>query len=324
MPSVKFVGVGLLSAAFLFFAPQARAAIVAPALIDVEADRVEIVPGAIIIRNNEGSGRIYDIEVQNFVSRGEDGRQTFLDEETPSGLATWIVPNATSVTLAPGDERAVAYSISIPENAEPGGHYAALFFSSRIPEQDEGGAVGAVSRIGVLFLVRVSGDIREDASIESFQAMTDGGRFHLPVYFETRIRNTGNVHIRPAGDIVMTNMFGRETERISFNPTDAAVLPGGVRKLTGAWGNGGAGTEGRSFIENLKAELRDFAIGRYTAEVRGTYGKSGQDFSARQSFWLFPWRVAAVFAFGLLFILVLIRGYNRAIVRAAFKRRGRE
>lgn len=50
----------------------------------------------------------------------------------------------------------------MPENADPGGHYAAIFLSSLPPTKEGEKTIGVASKIGALVLLRVEGDIREE------------------------------------------------------------------------------------------------------------------------------------------------------------------
>ena len=47
----------------------------------------------------------------------------------------------------------------------------------------------------------------------------------LPISFETRIQNLGNVHVKPKGSIVVKNMFGKEVVAVPLNPDNFIILP---------------------------------------------------------------------------------------------------
>jgi hypothetical protein len=51
-------------------------------------------------------------------------------------LSAWI-SGPESVTVGPGESREVAIKIAIPANAEPGGHFAAVFFQTTPPTGDD-------------------------------------------------------------------------------------------------------------------------------------------------------------------------------------------
>ena len=310
--------------AILFYLVPVHATTVSPVLVDVDGNPGEAISGFITIKNNENETRTYYASTQNFIARGEEGRQTFLNEEEGTGLASWIITEVGTFTLGSGDERRVAYTIDIPDSAEPGGHYAALFFSTQPTGEEGGSSVGIGAKIGVLFLARVSGDIREEAVVESFRIANGRVLSRLPAFFELRVRNTGNVHFRPQGDIVITNSLGQEVDRFPVNPKNSAVLPGSIRRIESSWGREEDLEKKGGFFAELRNEWKNFAIGRYTAEVQGVYGKSGQELHVKQTFWVLPLRVMSVIVIGFILLLLGVRGYNRAIVHAALKRHSSE
>ena len=59
--------------------------------------------------------------------------------------------------LASGQRAVVPFLITIPQNAEPGGYFAAVFLAVRSQKLVGGGQVSVGGKIGVLILLRVSG-----------------------------------------------------------------------------------------------------------------------------------------------------------------------
>jgi len=312
--------VGLLTVA----APAAHAFIVSPVIVDLDISPGKANQGTIHLINNAENTQTFYVSIQTFVARGEEGQQDFLPEDNRIGLPSWIIPEARSITLAPNEGKDFTYVVNVPANAEAGGHYAAMFFST-LPVTEEGGAsVGVGAKTGILFLLKVPGDIKEDARIESF-AVNNGGMFdRLPAYFDTRIRNLGNIHFRPQGDIVIKSMFGSTSARFPMNPLNAAVLPNSIRRVQTVWAiktfdsYTGKGT----FFGELKDEWNNFAIGRYTAELDATYGTSKQPLHGQVTFWVFPWRLALVAGVLIVILILLLMGYNRMVVRSALKKAG--
>jgi hypothetical protein len=305
---VFFLGLGL---------KQVRAFSVSPVVIDLEVAPGTAAQGKIQVTNTDSQRRTYYVSVQKFVAKGEDGQQDFLPEEDQTGLASWITPDQRSVTLQPGETAPFSYVVSVPLNAEPGGHYAALFFSDR-PTVEGDTAVGVGAKVGVLFLLRVPGDILESARVESFRTTSERIN-RLPAYFELRVRNLGSVHLRPEGSVVIRNMFGSTVANVPANPRQAAVLPNSVRRFESAWANTFEEERG-GFVAELKNEWKNFGIGRYTAEAQVLYGEQKQELRATTMFWVIPWRVIVVVIALLVLLIVLLSLYNRMVVRAALKK----
>ena len=71
----------------------------------------------------------------------------------------------------------------------------------------------------------------------------------LPVLFETRFKNSGNVHLKPSGDIVIKNVFGRIAGVTPLNPRGSSVLSNSIRRTESEWTKGSEGVEGRRFAQ---------------------------------------------------------------------------
>ncbi len=61
---------------------------------------------------------------EDFFATDDSGTPTFVPPEAQTSetysLARWIDIPVENITLAPGEEREIRFSISVPENAEPG------------------------------------------------------------------------------------------------------------------------------------------------------------------------------------------------------------
>lgn len=307
-----------------FLVRPASAITVSPVLFDESMDPGQGKQGVIRVQNDTNQTQTYYASTQNFVGKGEEGQQEFLTEEQETGLASWIKLERQSVMLEPGKASDIKWTVSVPQNAEPGGHYAAVFFAMQ-PKDDKGSSVGIGGRTGILFLVNVSGNIRESAQIESFKVMdsSDTNKAeetsfinHLPAYFETRVKNTGSVHLRPEGEITIKNMFGSEVGKIQANPANGRVLPDGIRKYRTMYGPKDE-VVGDGFWSGLMREWKGLGFGKYTAELNAKYGNQNQPLAASLTFWIIPWRLAVAILGLLVMLVVLLKVYNTMIIRSA-------
>lgn len=320
------VATGCFSA-LLFLVKPASAITISPILFDESMDPGQVKQGTIRVQNDTSQTQTYYASTQNFVGKGEEGQQEFLVEKELTGLAEWIRLEQESVTLEPGKSAEFKWSIELPKNAEPGGHYAAVFFAMQ-PKDGKDTSVGIGGRTGVLFLVNVSGNIREAADVESFRLMNNADTEKavptsmidsLPAYFEVRVKNTGSVHLKPEGDIVIKNMFGGTVGTVPANPAKGRVLPDGIRKFRTMWGDKDL-VEGSGFFAGLKREWKGFAFGKFTAELDAKYGTQNQPLKASVTFWVLPWHIMLL-ALGLLIVLFLgLKLYNKMIIKSAMSR----
>jgi hypothetical protein len=314
----SILAIGILFAA-AFSAPSAFAMTISPVKFEFSVAPGSSVSGVVTLINETEKAETYALSVKNFIASGEVGAQTYLDEAEPAGLAAWVRADRPAVTLEPKTSAEIPFTISAPADAEPGGHYATIFFT-RGPGAVDGSGVGIAEQVGALLLVSVPGNVREALEVDSFRIAGPSVMSRLPVALELRVRNAGSVHEKPAGTIDVRNMFGNVVARLDANPTRAAVLPNSIRRFSNGWQKSTDG-DVRGFFAGAKEEWRNFGFGKYTATVNATYGRLGTAIESRTvSFWIIPWRLMAIGASLATALVILILLYNRMLVRIVLRR----
>jgi len=290
---------------------------ISPPLIEAEMRRGEVGALKFKVYNDTEQAKIYYLSKGDFKAQGEDGQAEFFEEGTMDenfSLSSWIDLPGKQVVLEKGQWAEVALTIEVPGTAEPGGHYGAIFFSdlpSWLPKDGSSGvSVGA--RMAALILAKVEGEIDEQGRIEDFYVNEKKSLYsHLPISFSVRFSNQGNVHLKPRGEIEISNMLGGklveitqietvdeqgeviEVEKLDFLPVNLAqknVLPQSSRRFEAVWMNESNDKDG--FFANLGKEIRDFRIGRYTFSVKMSYGEQAKELQGREvSVWFLPWRL---------------------------------
>lgn len=245
-----------------------------------------------IIKINNPTSSIVEVypKVMNFSSRGENGDPTFssaTDEGQQYSLANWISFSDAKLALTPEQDIEFKYTISVPTNAEPGGHYGVVFFVSEPPEVSESQTQVAISSmLGSLILVKVPGDIKEELILREFSSNV----FYLkmPANLTTRIENIGNIHLKPRGDIVIKNMFGSQKTTLDVNPKKGNILPESIRRF------------------DTDFSGSKFSIGRYSANLNVQYGEGNKTLSGKLTFWVIPWWFIVIFVLVITLIIILI------------------
>jgi hypothetical protein len=305
----------------IIFSSSANAMSVSPAMFDVEVDPGASVTKEIILKNDTNQATVYRMYSENFISHGEDGGQTYLSDSSNQDLASWFSWKQERIVVNVGERIHVPIEIRIPSSATPGGHYATVFFSQE-EINHQGSSVGISGQVGVLFLVRVSGEVTQRASIDSFMLrLKEKGLHCLPASFDLRIRNEGSSHIRPMGYLIITNVLGILVKKIPFNETNKAILPNSIRHFEMKWMDEADDIEPEGFWDELKMEWKHFSFGRYTAEVQMTYGPNDTAVSSEKIiFWICPWRLM-LFIFGCcISLLVVVKIYNRCLINCLIAR----
>lgn len=248
--------------------------------------------------------------VTGFAPSDDQGHGNFIDPSMltndPNALANWIVLSNPAVTVPRDGAIDVPFSITIPRDASPGGHYAAVMIGTAPTGGASGSHLGVSSFISALIFVRVSGDIKEAGSIEEFS--TDHSSYESPdVQFALRFANTGNVHVRPVGQIQIYNAFGKERGKIDINQDGnlGYVLPSSTRRFDVAW----------------HSDMSLLDIGQYTAVVTLAYGNNGEkSVSETTTFWILPIKNMIGWLLGGLLIGGLIVFILRRLIRKMLAR----
>ncbi|MCB9823027.1 hypothetical protein H6800_02025 [Candidatus Nomurabacteria bacterium] len=281
---------------------------ISPPLLKVDADPGQTVTATIKLRNITDSTLIASANINDFIAQGEEGLPKLLLDETADtssyGIKTWV-NNIEDLTIAPKEQQVVEVVMNVPANASPGGHYGVIRFSAAAPEVKDTG-VSLSASIGSLVLVKVSGDIQESATVEQFGVSKNdksGSFFESgPLTIFERIKNTGNVHFQPTGTVTVKNFRGTEIAKLKVNQNGGNVLPDSVRK----------------FEQELnKSNL----FGRYTATMDISYGNN-QRLTKDTSFWVIPYRLIAMIIGAVVLAVILIKRYNKHIIKKANNKRG--
>lgn len=288
----------------------AKATVVSPPLLELDANRGDQLANTIKLKNDGTVAETYYLSTQAFKAAGEDGKPQFTDDK--SDIVSWISFQFTNVTLQPGQAITIPFTLSVPATATAGGHYAAVF-ATTTPPSVEGTGVGIQARIGTLILVKIAGETVESARIAEFSTDKDSYSM-LPVNFNIRVENSGNVHLKPFGEIVVRNFWGNEATRLKVNEEGGNVLPNSMRKYTTAWGSA---STAEGFWARYTQERQDHAFGKYTAELTLAYAE-GKALKSQISFWVVPVEriiVNLIILIILVIILVFaIRKYNEWVV----------
>ena len=336
-----------LGGLMLFFVSfmYVQALTISPARIEISGDPGQTLTGEYILVNEQNESKTFYSSFENFEAQGETGSPNFVMSN--SGLATWI-NSEDKITLQSRETRKLQYTISIPANAEPGGHFAAIFWGTTDPngsESDKQVTIGA--KIGVVMLLRVNGEIEESGGVVDFRVVGDEQhidgetkrptkRFYasVPVDFEYRFYNSGADRLKPEGTITVSNLLtlGISKSVLEANPQEGNILPQSYRRFYPYWNGTRVSdvdnndrvdpridrNDATGFFETIGHQFTNFSCGIYKARLDVSYG-SQEMLSDSKSyiFVVIPWQLLLLVAFVLLALWRLLRVYNKMIIKKA-------
>jgi len=286
-----------LSLILLSLAGEILAVTVGPAKIEVKTDPGNIVKGKVLVFNEGEEARTFYADFEKFIEI--NGERKFLPGEETE-LTNWFQMEKTD-SLQPKERKDIPFTIEVPENAPPGGHFAVMWWGTAAPEQKQ---IAIVTRAGILVFLQVSGEVNEKGEVLAFSPSKEKFFvFQLPDGFEVKFRNAGNTYLKPLGEITIKNLLGSTIAVFSVNEKQRNVLPDNTR-----------------FLETApQFEKTPFAFGLYRAELALEWGEKPGTFQKSVYFFVFPWKTVLVVVIILLVLALLltkgIKKYNQWIVK---------
>ncbi len=301
----------LLTASIL----SVQALTVSPARMEIKADPGTPVTGKFLIINEQNTDQVFYTSVENFEAQGESGTPYF--SQSKDGLASWVTV-IDKVEIKKGDRLEIPFTINVPKNADAGGHFAAIFLNTVRPSTN-GGEVSIGAKVGMLMLLRVSGTIKEEGGILSFSLKNSTTNVYtsIPLTFVYRFSNNGNDRANPSGTLSIKNMVGGVAKELNPNPALGNVLPNSIRRFEVTWNSNGNLSPTASFFETAEYQYRNFAFGKYTANLDLAFGEKGKTTSTI-SFYIIPWHLISLVVLVLFAVYIIthiaIKRHDKAII----------
>lgn len=231
------------------------------------------------IKNDSETTKVMIPELEGFKIDEKTGRPIFGQRDD---AISWITPAKNEIILKPGGKGSFTFSVRVPPDAITSGHYIALFAK----EKNIGGQIAVSPRVGSLLFLYTEGKINEDLYLISFDYKKNK-KDSVKLFLD--LKNTGNIHLVPEGEITIRNWSKKILTKLNINELNRKVLPNGL------WSG--------EYSIPLKYGISD--TGLLYAEVDIQYGLTKQKIGATTSFWYFPID-ALIYLFGLCFLLILI------------------
>jgi len=296
---MKKITIGLLFLWISFLAVnQSLAQTIMPLTVYPARQQLEVNPGektavTINLLNKSDQPVSGFFKVVDFVVLDNKGTPTFVENPTQVNpkfsAASWFNLFYDRATIPANEKVSLQATISVPVNANPGGRYVAILFESGAANLSPTGtqkeaATGIAPRIAALVYIKVKGPIKEAALVSRF--FTKSFWEFGPVEIETEILNRGDYHITPQGAITLYDFFGNRVDQQKLQEQN--IFPDVSRVYKNSLGY-------------------RWMVGRYKADLTGSYGASGKALTATIYFWVFPWRLAILIILTLFIVIILVK-----------------
>lgn len=272
-------------------------------------------PGASVlaslkIKNDGLNPEKIKISLMKFKADSQTGTPILMEREAGDDYFDWVKFSENQFTLPSNEWKTITAEFQIPSSASFGYYYAVVF--SRAEEQVSRESRQTILAGGTATLILLEAEVpgaKKEVRIVEFSADKKMYEF-LPATFTVKLRNTGNVHIAPRGNIFLFRQ-DNEVAALEVNLNKGSILPDSPRSFQEQWTDGfpvylnqtknnqiTLDEKGQP-IKKLKWDFKDAAklrFGKYTAKLMMVYDDGQRDvpIEGEVSFWVVPWRILIV------------------------------
>ena len=323
-----------------------------PLPIDLETTPGNTVSTDVKVKQSGGDTEQMKVTLMKFGAYGDTGKPQLSDRGPGDDYFDWVKFDKPTFT-APNDVwQTVHMTINVPKSGAYSYYYAVVF--SRVGDElkAQPGKAGIAGGTAVLVLLNVNvPGAKRSLELASFGVKHRVVEF-LPTTFELKLVNTGNVYVKPGGNIFVSQ-GNKQVGVATVNDVEGSVLNNSSRVFESDWNDGFpyyevAKSDGQAKVDrhnkpimnlNWSAQqpkpqnqilsesdkfistegtnpLARIRFGMYTAHLVGIYRDGfGRDIPIESTvnFWVIPWR----FLLALLVVLLLVGFGVYSIVRSA-------
>lgn len=300
---------------------------------------LNVIPGTSVSAQvkvkNDGIGtENIKVSLMKFKADETTGTPMLAEREQGDDFFEWVTFSENAFPLPVNEWKTVTVTFNVPTTASFGYYYAIVF--SRAEESVPKGERQTVITGGTATLVLLEAivpDAKREVEVTSFTADKRIYEF-LPATFAVKLRNTGNVHIAPRGNIFINSSDKKDIAILEINPNKGSILPNSPREFSEKWNDGFPHygdvqiddrivlDEKGNPVQELKwnfGEISKLRWGKHTAKLLLYYDDGTRDvpIESEISFWVIPWRLI----FGSLGVLLLLFFAGRLSTKIKFPRK---
>jgi hypothetical protein len=183
---------------------------------------------------------VYPADAYN--AAGGGGFALRQQDEENTDVGTWVKLARTTVTIAPGREVAIPFTMTVPKNSTPGDHaggIVAINASTEGVQEQDGVVIGIQRAVGTRIYTRIQGPLSPSMNITDVSIdVTEKAQIPFlqqgKALITYRVVNTGNTRLSADQAVRITGLFGQTLAQPTL-PRAPELLPGQEMTLVQQW-----------------------------------------------------------------------------------------
>ncbi len=210
---------------------QGQSILLSPTSKQLKLDAGTVKTGSFTILNNGTEGYSFKVYAAPYSVANGSYTPNFSNEVANADIHKWVRFDKTEYHLEPDQKAEVAYTIDVPSDAAPGGHYGILFAETQsTPGQ---GGIKTNKRVGAILYTTVNGDYIEAG--KEVETAISGFQIGYPLQGRTTIENTGNTDFAARSIFRVHSIFGGT---LYEEDKEFIILPKTTRDIPLTWHDG--------------------------------------------------------------------------------------
>lgn len=166
---------------------------------------------AVTVANYGNVPLVLAIYAKDAFNNADGGFDILKSDEVNADAGGWVSIVQENIAVPPGEQYTIPVTITVPLDASPGDHVAAIVAAQTIPGTGpDGKTVTLEQRTGTRLYIRVDGELNPDLSVENLS--TDYKSTWNPLSGTAtvtyRIQNRGNVRLKGTQELTVGGVFG--------------------------------------------------------------------------------------------------------------------
>lgn len=281
---------------------------VSPATLQMNTEPGKPVTASIRILNNNPQPETLRVRTSGFGPDAAGDKPVlyeFIESEHPE--KAWLTPSTDQVTIDPFTWATVDLTFAPDDTAAFSYYYSVMFERTTVITDPTVNPVVGIPAVLVLTTVQAENMVRE-AELVDFTTSRSWYEF-LPAEFTVTVKNTGNVHVAPIGNVFIHQGSRKNIASLKVNTTRGFILPDSSRSFVTTWEHGfpayrpeldSEGNIQKNADGSTKYKLQwdpgfstNFYIGKFVANLVMIYDNGQRDIPLEKQieFWVLPWKL---------------------------------